>query len=126
MIAGDQPWHSYALFKKHPPHISTMTDEPEHAASLYETNVYYAQAYVMVHALERLCLLREPCGLDELAHALASGKVEPEDLFEWAIEERSRDLSSTTEVSVWDDYVKYGNFGPKTYHALVHRTPAQR
>lgn len=121
MIAGDQPRDSYALFKKSPPEIWRMTNDPEKAASLYETNVYYAQAYVMVDFLERLCLHREPCGLAELAHAIALGDVPPEDLFDWAVDERSSDLSSTAEVSVWDDYVKHGTFAPETYQALLHR-----
>jgi hypothetical protein len=125
MIAGDQPRDSFALFKANPPQVSAMIEEPENAASLYEASVYYAQAYMMVEFLERLCLRRSPCGVDELAHAIASGDVLPEDLFDWAANERSSDLSSTAEVSVWADYVKYGNFTPRTYQALLHRTPTQ-
>lgn len=124
-IAGDRPRDSYELFRKNPPEVARMTGELEDSASLTEANVYYAQAYEMLEFLERLCLRREPCGVGELAHALAGGEVSPEDLFHWAASDRSGDLSSTAQVSVWDDYLKHGNFAPETYQALLRRTPTR-
>jgi hypothetical protein len=123
MIARDQPMDAYTLFKRHPVPTSQMIDGPKKSASVYEANVYYAQAYVMVDFLERLCLNRKSCGLGELAQALISGTTTPEGLFEWATEQRSQDLAPTAEVSVWSDYVKYGSFAPQTYQALLNRPP---
>jgi hypothetical protein len=127
MFAHERPRGYWQLWRENPIHLNRMVDEFPTTAPLEVATVFYAQAYVMMEFLDRLCLTLPRCGPGELALALQSGRATPKTLFEWAVQQRGRDLFRTTHLTLWDDYQAHGNFLPKTYQALLERRgPHQR
>jgi len=120
-FAGDRPANYWSTWRENPIRIERMVSTFPSTESKASAEIFYAQAFVMMEFLERLCLARTECGLAELAAALASERVTPERLFDWASEERSRDLAHTSAPSIWNDYAARGDFSPKTLQALLDR-----
>lgn len=120
-IAGDKPLGYWATWRKNPIELEQMVERFPKTARLDEATAFYAQAYAMTEFLQRLCLMRDGCGLGELANALIGNRADPETLFERAASSRGGDLARTSRVSLWADYVEQGNFPPHTLAALLKR-----
>jgi len=123
-LANDLPHGYWTVWRRNPISLERMVNPFPKTGNLDRATAYYAQAYVMMEFLQSLCDARVGCGIGKLANALASGRVAPEALFEWATAERGRDLMHTTRVTLWDDYVKQGSFPGETLAALLDRKPS--
>ncbi|HEY3499754.1 MAG TPA: hypothetical protein VGK73_33915 [Polyangiaceae bacterium] len=126
-VAGERPRDSRATWRKHPIPISQMVTTFPTTALPESASHFYAQAWEMMEFLHRLTLgnpggeAREVGELQELTHALKSGRTTPERLFEWATYQRGSDLFRTSRLPLWDDYAEHGNFAPTTLDALLAR-----
>ena len=126
MFAGDNPHDYWNMWRKNPIRLDEMVATFPSTQPKEASEVFYAQAFVMMEFLDRLCLARAGCGVAELATVLESEQVTPERLFDWAAAERSEDLAHTAAPSIWADYEKRGNFSPKTLEALLRRARPEK
>jgi hypothetical protein len=87
--------------------LDTMSEAFPHTASLAFARDFYGQAYTMVTFLARLGTEKGWVvdSASELVQELATHRVAPEDLFEWAVVHRLPGLTSRPLV-VWEDFVE--------------------
>jgi len=121
MLARDSPPNFVQVARLHPIRLHEMVSARPTQGSAEEARLFYAQSYLMIEFLERLCLNRIGCGSGELVAALKSGRATPETLFDWAVSERAADLVHTSRLPLWDDYFERGDFAPATQQALLTR-----
>jgi len=123
-LAGDAPSDSYILWHEHPIDVADMVRGFPHTAPLEVATAYYANAYVMMEFLDRICPAGVECRPAELAEALISESATPETLFEWATAQHG-DLAPAAARKLWDDYVA-GRKIPATYQTLLERAQPTR
>jgi hypothetical protein len=120
-LAYDMPQGYWRTWREHPIQLRQMVDGRSAGGAVPEPAVFYAQSYVMIEFLRRLCWKLKPCGLGELTAALKTGRATPVTLFDWAISQRGSDLVRTSRLPLWDDYAERGDFAEATVLALAFR-----
>lgn len=68
---------------------------------------FYVQAYAMTSFIQSLCLKDRRCGMQALVEVLISGRVAPDELFEWAVA-RHADVLGAFHLGLLEDYVARG------------------
>lgn len=103
--------------------VQAMVQTFPRSGSAETVEAFYGQAFAMTAFLRQLGENGTACDPQSLVRALSTGRVRPEQLFDWAVSECGSDLVSTARLPLWDDYVANGmKFNPGTASAIAMRS----